>query len=105
MILEFEGAARCALVQAFARNVQSIYKWGDVLPMNYLRMIMNIPSGIHRCTLDNQSRPIYRAFALAERDRLATCGNDHGLICAHTVIEHRNALDVLLKQLVRQPMN
>lgn len=97
--VKLSSVARCALVQAFARNVPALRKWGQVLPMQHLRTLMSIPPNVHWFTLDDQASTVYRAFALAERERLATCGPEHGLHCAHRPLEHRNALDEILRQL------
>lgn len=99
MRLELEGAARCALVQAFARNMKIMVERGVVLPMGYLHAIMSIPPNVHWCTLDDQAARVYRAFVVLERERLATCGPEHGLVCCHQALEHRNALDAIIAQL------
>ena len=95
--LSIDEVTRCALMQAFSRNPHLIWQWAEC--DGRLKVLASIPRDVHWFVLGPDAQVMYRAFAQAERERLATSGHAHGLRCEHTAAQHRDALDAVIKRL------
>lgn len=97
--VRFDAVMCCALAQAFVRHPQAVADWsGSVGRLKlYADILMRTLSITFTPSLEIGE--VHRAFAAAERERLATCGSEHGLRCEHEAAHHRDALDALIRQL------
>ncbi|MCC6404903.1 MAG: hypothetical protein IT405_00765 [Candidatus Yanofskybacteria bacterium] len=95
----FSEVACCAMVHAFLRNPQMTRQWGRTIGKFHL--LYEIFGQTREMTLapDEQTAIVYRAFAIAERDRLVHHVGAERLVCAHRAVTHREALEGIIAML------
>lgn len=97
--VRFDAVMCCALAQAFIRHPRLIADWSGSVGRLKLYADILLRTVNLTFTPSLEIGEVHRAFAVAERERLATCGAHHDLHCEHEAAQHRGALDTIIRQL------